>query len=117
MLRAVVSEQQDDWDGQLPALLNAYRSTPHGSMGVSPYRMLYGVEMIMSLDLVIGYIGRDRPDVHCPMEYVEWLRRSIIDAHAIARTNLKRAAKCQKKGYGETSLSAVLQGGDWVLRV
>ncbi len=56
MLRTVVSEQQD---GQLPALLSAYRSTPHGSMGVSPYRMLYGVEMTMSLDLVIGDVGRE----------------------------------------------------------
>ena len=59
MLRTVVSEQQDDWDDQLPALLSAYRSTPHGSTGVSPYRMLYGVEMTMPLDLVIGDVGRE----------------------------------------------------------
>ena len=32
MLRAVVSEQEDDWDDKLPALLSGYRSTPHGSM-------------------------------------------------------------------------------------
>ena len=59
MLRTVVFEQQDDWDYQLPALLSAYRSTPHGSTGVSPYRMLYGVEMTMPLDLVIGDVGRE----------------------------------------------------------
>ncbi len=71
--------------------------------------MLYGVEMTMPLDLVIGDVGRDRPDVHCPTEYVEWLYRSIRDAHAIARTNLKKAVKSQKKAYGETSRSAVFQ--------
>ncbi len=98
-----MSEQQDDSDDQLPALLSAYRSTPHGSTGISPYRMLYGVEMSMPLDLVIGDVGRERPDVHCPMEYVEWLRGSIRHAHAIARTNLKKAGKSQKKGYGKTS--------------
>ncbi len=27
--------------------------------------------------------------VHCPLEYVEWLRRSIRDAHVMARPNLK----------------------------
>ena len=59
MLRTVVSEQQDDWDDQLPALLSAYRSKPHGSKGVSPYCMLYGVEMTMPLDLVIGDVGRE----------------------------------------------------------
>ncbi len=41
MLPTVVSEQQDDWDDQSsacpPALLSAYRSAPHSSMGVSPY--------------------------------------------------------------------------------
>ncbi len=47
MLRAVVSEQQDDWDDHLPAALSAYRSTPHSSTGLSPYRMVYGVEMTM----------------------------------------------------------------------
>ncbi len=72
-------------------------------MGVSPYCMLYGVEMTMALDLVIGDDGRERPHVHCPMEYMEWLQRSIRDVHAIARANLKKAAKRQKKGYGEAS--------------
>ncbi len=40
MLWAVVSEQQDDWDDHLPAVLSAYRSTPHSSRGLSPYRMV-----------------------------------------------------------------------------
>ena len=114
MLRTLVSEQQDDWDDQLPALFSAYRSTPHSSTGISPYRMLYWVEMTMPLDLVIGDVGRERPDVHCPTEYVEWLRGSIRDAHAIARGNLKKAAKRQKKGYGKTSRSAMFQRGDCV---
>ncbi len=43
MLEAVASEQQDDSDDQLPGLLSAYGSTPHSSMGMSPYRMLFGV--------------------------------------------------------------------------
>ncbi len=58
MLRAVVSEQQDDWDDYLPAVLSAYRSTLHSSTGLSPYRMVYGVEMTMPIDLVIGEVGR-----------------------------------------------------------
>ncbi len=103
MLRTVVSEQQNDLDDQLPALLSAYRSTPHDSTGLSPYCMLYGEEMTMPLDLVIGDVGRERPGVHCPTEYLEWLRGSIRDAHAMARANLKKATKRQKKGYGETS--------------
>ena len=85
-----MSECQDDWDDHLPALLSAYRSIPHTSMGVSPFHMLYGVE-IMPLDLVIGEIGWQKPKVHCPNEYVEWLRASLSDAHTVARTNLKKS--------------------------
>ncbi len=33
LLHVVVSEQQDDWDDQLPALLSAYCSTPHSNRG------------------------------------------------------------------------------------
>ncbi len=58
MLRTVVSEQQDDWDDQLPALLSAYRSTPHGSMGISPYRILYWVEMTSAFLHEPGYPGK-----------------------------------------------------------
>ncbi len=98
MLRVVVSECQDVWDDHLPALLNAYRSTPHRSTQVSPFRMFYGVEMIMPLDSVIGEVGWQKPEVHCPNEYVEWLRVSLRDAHTVTRTNLKKSAKQQKRG-------------------
>ena len=103
MLQAVASEQQDDSDDQLPGLLSAYGSTPHSSMGMSPYRMLFGVEMTMPLDLVIDDVAWEWPNVHCPMEHVKWLCKSIRDAHAMTITNLKKAAKCQKRSYGETS--------------
>ena len=73
--------------------------------------------MTMPLDLVIGDFGCEQPEVHCPMEYIEWLRRSIRDAQAMARTNLKKAAKCQKRGYGKASRTAVFQLGDWVWHV
>ncbi len=57
MLRAVVSDQQDDWDDHLPAVLSAYRSTTHSSTVLSPYHMVYGVEMTMPIDLVVGEVG------------------------------------------------------------
>ena len=117
MLRPVVSEQQDDWDDHLPTILSAYHSTPHSSMGLSPYRMVYGVEMTMPIDLVVGEVGQQRPNVHCPVEYVEWLKGSIRDAHTLARENLKKAAKRQKKGYGEASRNVCFQRGDWVWHV
>ncbi len=111
MLRAVVAEQQDDWHDQPLALLVAYHSERHSSTGITSCCMIYGIEMAMPLDLVIGDIGREWPNIHYPPVYMEWLRGSIRDAHAMARTNFKKAAKHQKRGYGKTSRTAVLQRG------
>ena len=71
----------------------------------------------MPLDLVIGEVGRQKPDVHCPIEYVEWLHASLRDAHTVARANLKKSAKRQKRGYGEASHTVKFQCGDWVWHV
>ncbi len=78
--------------------------------------MVYGVEMDMPVDLVFGEVGWERPAVHCPCEYVEWLRGSIKDAHTSARTNLKKVNKRQKRGYGAPSRTVSFQHGDWVWR-
>ncbi len=76
--------------------------------------MVYGVEITIPIDKVIGEVGRQRPEVHCPVEYVEWLRGSIRDVHTLARANLKESAKWQKRGYGDASRDVCLQRGDWV---
>ncbi len=114
MLRAMVSEYQGDWDDHLPATLSAYRSTPHSSMGLSPFHMLYGMEVTIPLDLVIVEVGLQKPDVHWPMEYVELLCASLRGVHTVARTNLKKSAKWQKRGFGEASHTVKFQCGDWV---
>ncbi len=101
----------------LLCLVHTVLPPPHSSTGLSPYRMVYGVEMTMPIDLVIGEVRRQRPEVHCPLEYVKWLRCSIRDAHTLARANLKKAAKQQKRGYGEASRDTCFQRGDRVWRV
>ncbi len=80
MLHIVVSEQQDDWDDQIPALLSGYPSTPHSSRGLNPYRIVYRMEMTMPLDFVTSDVGWEWPNVHYSTEYEEWLdymRRSF----------------------------------------
>ncbi len=116
MLRAVVSECQDDWDDHLSAALSVYRSTPHSSTGASPFRMLYGVEMTMPLDVVIGEVGRQKPDVQALSSM--WNGYTLLlEMPTVTRANLKKSAKRQKRGYGEASCTVKFQRGDWVWRV
>ncbi len=116
MLRTVVSEQQNDWDDHLPATLCAYRSTPHASTGVSPYKMVYGVEMTLPMDLMLGDTGPEQPGQECPYEYVEWIKDSLRRAHSRARKTLKTSAKRQRRGYGEPNRIVRFQHGEWVWR-
>ncbi len=116
MLRTVVSEQQNDWDDHLPAALCAYRSTPHASTGVSPHKIVYGVEMTLHLDLMLGDTGPEQPEQECPYEYVEWRKDSLRRAHSRARKTLKTAVKRQRRGYGEPNRIVRFHRGEWVWR-
>lgn len=54
MLGKVVSDTQRDWDDKLPAVMAAYRASPHESTGYTPNRLFLGREVRMPLDLVMG---------------------------------------------------------------
>ncbi len=120
MLITVVSAQQNDWDDHLPAALCAYRSTPHASTGVSPPKMVYGVEMTLPLDLMLGDTGPEQPEHECPYEYVEWIKDSLRRAHSRAFKNnnsiAKTSAKRQRRGYREPNRIVRFHRGEWLWR-
>ena len=116
LLRAFVNKARDDWDDHLPAVLCAYRATPHDSTGLSPFKMLFGHEVTLPIDLQFDVGLRDRfPE--CPVEYVEWLRQTLYLGHDLAREKLKVAAERQKKGYQETCREVSFKRGDWVWKI
>jgi len=51
MLGKVMSDLQRDWDDRLPAVMAAYRASPHDATGYSPNRLFLGREVRMPLDL------------------------------------------------------------------
>ena len=50
MLAMFAGENRDDWDDLLPAVMVAYRSSVHESIGFSPYRLMFGEECTLPLD-------------------------------------------------------------------
>jgi hypothetical protein len=58
MLSAFVAEHQKDWDEYLPLLMMAFRSAVHASTGYPTCKMIFGREINLPLDLVIG-----RPEI------------------------------------------------------
>ncbi len=59
-------------------------------LGVSPHKMVYGVEMTLPLDLMLGDMGPEQPKHECPYEYVEWIKDSLCPARSRAHKTHSR---------------------------
>ena len=51
MLAMFAGEHKDDWDDLLPPVMMAYRSSVHESTGFSPYRLMFGEECMLPMDI------------------------------------------------------------------
>ena len=60
MLAMFAGEHKDDWDDLLPPVMMDYRSSVHESTGFSPYRLMFGEECMLPMD--IG-LPRRQPDL------------------------------------------------------
>ena len=77
MLAMFAGEHKDDWDDLLPPVMMAYRSSVDESTGFSPYRLMFGEECMLPMD--IG-MPRRQPepvdDVVSP--YAIWVKDSLV---------------------------------------
>jgi len=53
MLRASIDAQPESWPDRLPALLAAYRMTPHSVTGVSPNMAMLAREVLLPASLIV----------------------------------------------------------------
>ena len=51
MLAMFAGKNRDDWDDLLPAVMMEYRSSVHESTGFSPYRLMFGEECTLPMDI------------------------------------------------------------------
>ena len=63
MLAMFAGENKDDWDDILPAVMMAYRSSVHESTGFSPYRLMFGEECTLLMDIGLPRHDPEQPDV------------------------------------------------------
>ena len=76
MLAMFAGEHKDDWDDLLPPVMMAYRSSVHESTGFSPYRLMFGEECMLPMD--IG-LPRRQPDLteDISSPYAVWVKDSL----------------------------------------
>lgn len=90
---AMVTADQEDWDVHLPFLTMAYRATPHASSGFTPNYLMFGREVAMPVDVVLGAAPNQRLPSN---QYAKELRDQLERSYILARDNLKEAAEVNR---------------------
>ena len=112
MLCTTVKESPLNWDKRISLLTMAYRATPHESTGFSPNFLVYGKEMYMPIDVLVGQ--PEDSEVAGELEYVQGLRDRLEDAYDVAREHLQTSANRQKRGYDVRANENPYEPGDLV---
>ena len=94
MLAMFASEHRDDWDDLLPPVMMAYQLSVHESTGFSPYRLMFGEECMLPLD-----IGLPRRQLDLAEEvsstYAVWVKDSL--EVALIRSADTRVRRCSDR--------------------
>ena len=94
MLAMLAGEHRDDWDDLLPAVMLAYRSSVHEYTGFSPYRLMFGEECPLPMDVGLPRRVHDMPD---PVNnlYALWVTEALEVAYDEVRCHTGQAVRRQ----------------------
>lgn len=114
MVRAFLSEEQDDWDVHLGCIANAYRATPHQATKLSPNMLALGREVRLPADLQYPTVRDSDEHIRSEAEYIVSLRQTMQRAHEVARTHLGKEAERSKEVYDRRLAFTKYKVGDIV---
>ena len=115
MLAMFAGEHKDDCDDLLPPVMMAYRSSVHESTGFSPYRLMFGEECTLLMD--IG-LPRQQPDLaeDVTSSYAVWVKDSLEVAFDQVRRHSGQAVQRQKRLCDQRAVRRLFAIGNWVMR-
>ena len=112
LLKAKVDSDVERWDEHIGACLMAYRSSVHQSTGYTSFSLMYGHEMKLPLDIMVGLPDEEEYDFYG--DFACKLKRNLTDAFRHVRENLQ-AAQCRQKEYYDRGVkNCSYQPGDLV---
>lgn len=97
MLTSFVNDNQLNWDALLPYVMLAYRSSVHASTSVTPYKVLFGREIVLPVDIMLN---RDSGEPFSSVEeYVARMKDTLATVVEAVKRHQCRAAVQQKRAY------------------
>ena len=115
MLAMFAGEHKDDWDDLLPPVMMAYRSSVHESMGFSPYRLMFGEECILPMDIGMPHQNPATQDIVASM-YAVWVKVLLEVAFDQMCRHSGKAVRRQKWLYDQRAVRRLVALGDWVMQ-
>ena len=115
MLAMFASKNREDWDDLLPAVMMAYRSSVHESTGCSSYRLMFGEECTLPMDIGLPKQQSDLPD-SITGPYAIWVRDALEVAYDQVHKHSSQAVQRQRRLYDRRAVKRLFAVGDWVMR-
>ena len=115
MLRRTAWDEGKDWDKWVPYLLFAYREAPQSSTGFSPFELVYGRQIRRPLDIFKETWETSKKSKESIISYVLSMQEKLSEMSELARENLTKAQKRQKRWYDENARERRFEPGDQVL--
>ena len=102
MLAMFAGENKDDWDHLLTAVMMAYRSNVHESTGFSPYRLMFGEECTLPMDIGLPWQQPDLQEgITSPYRYAVWVKDTLEVAFDQVHRHSGQAVQRQKRLYDQ----------------
>jgi hypothetical protein len=111
-LRKVVSRDQKDWDKHIPTFLMAYRSAVHDTTSNTPAKILFGTDLRLPADLLLGMQPSAEKDVS---SYVQQLREELDEIHRAVKSHAQLKSDKMKSRYDGAANSDGFDESDLVL--
>ena len=97
MLSLFVDNNQTNWDTLLPYVMMAYRSSVHASTGFTPYKVLFGREIVLPVDLMLG-VG-PQCQFNTVSDYVARTAETLSTVVEAVKRHQAKASGQQKAAY------------------
>uniref|UniRef100_A0A8C5PK00 Gypsy retrotransposon integrase-like protein 1 n=1 Tax=Leptobrachium leishanense TaxID=445787 RepID=A0A8C5PK00_9ANUR len=114
MLGTLSNVEKQSWSRHIATLVHAYNSTESDATGYSPYRLMFGREARLPVDLAFG-LSLDQTSVASHRNYVDRLWKNLASAFEQARLTSGNREQRNKRNYDLKVRIQDLQPGDRVL--
>jgi transposase InsO family protein len=115
MLGTLEADKKKNWKDYLPSVVHAYNCTKHQSTGFSPYKLMFGRDPKLPVDIEFGLNSESNPQDHDYSKFVDSLNKQLEYAWKLASEQQSKVCSKQKNHYDIKQRGARLEIGDRVL--